>query len=114
MATGPIADRAHAPRGAGFPACLKRGRPESLPHDFSAAAGEGLAFLAADLLVLVTDTLALVRLRLADGPHLGGELADLLLVGPLHDDGPLAAQFDRDALGGGLGDRVGVTDGQHD
>ena len=52
----------------------------------SAAAGEGLAFLAADDFVLVADALALVRLRLADGPHLGGELADLLLVRPLDDD----------------------------
>ena len=46
----------------------------------SAAAGEGLAFLAADLFVLVADALALVRFRLAHVANLRRELADLLLV----------------------------------
>src|SRR5438477_1593124 len=52
-----------------------------------AAAGERLAFLAAHHFVLVTDALALVRLRLAGGPDLGGELTDLLLIRPTHHDG---------------------------
>src|SRR5271155_5369114 len=47
----------------------------------STAAGERLAFLAADHFRIVADALALVRLRLAGGTHVGRELADLLLVG---------------------------------
>src|SRR4249920_115454 len=45
----------------------------------------GLAGLAADDLAGVADALALVRLGLARGADLGGDLADELLVDP--DDG---------------------------
>ena len=45
--------------------------------------GHRLALLAADLLALVANALALVGFRLAQGPDLGGELADLLLVDSL-------------------------------
>src|SRR5438034_1001766 len=57
------------------------------PSASRGAAGEGLAFLAADDFVLVADALALVWFRLAGGPHFGGELAHLLLVGAAHQDG---------------------------
>src|SRR5581483_10780953 len=84
-----------AQRRCGSSSSLPPGR-ESMPPsmwlstqggDCLTAASEGLAFLAAHLLVLVTDTFALVRLRLADRPHLGGELAHLLLVRAADDDG---------------------------
>src|SRR6476469_2460194 len=52
----------------------------SVAYRGSAAAGERLAFLAADHFVLVTDALALVRLGLAGGADLRGELPHLLLV----------------------------------
>ena len=40
----------------------------------------GLTGLATDDFAVVADALALVRFRLANGSHFGGELADLLLV----------------------------------
>src|SRR5579884_4194330 len=45
-----------------------------------------LAYLPANVLALVADALALVRLRRANLADLGGRLADLLLVGALDDD----------------------------
>ena len=48
--------------------------------------GHGLAGLAADHLAVVANALAFVRLRLADRPDFGGELADHLLVDPLDHD----------------------------
>src|SRR5579884_1424196 len=61
------------------------------------AAGEGLAFLAADLFVLVADALALVRLWWTDVSHLGGKLADLLLVCPFDDNSRRVGHLDSDA-----------------
>src|SRR5205814_3289392 len=63
-----------------------------------ATAGERLAFLAPHLLIFVANALALVRLRLADGPHLGGVLPDLLLVRAADDDGVGVRHLDRDTL----------------
>src|SRR2546421_1687180 len=45
---------------------------------------ERLTRLELDLLAFVTNSLALVRLGLADAPQLGGELPDRLLVGAGH------------------------------
>src|SRR5579859_3719814 len=45
-----------------------------------------LAFLAEDLLLGVFHALALVRLGTAKATDLGGNLSDLLLVGPAHHD----------------------------
>src|SRR5689334_363569 len=47
-------------------------------------AGERLAGLDLDLFAVVADALALIRLGLADLPHLGGELTDRLLVSAAH------------------------------
>src|SRR5262245_58704463 len=78
-----------------------------------AAAGEGLAFLAAHLFVFVTDALALVRLRLAHAAHLGGILPHLLLVRALDDDGRRIGQLHRDALGRRHADGIGIAYRQH-
>src|SRR5438128_12688238 len=80
----------------------------SMTHSGLAAAREGLAFLAPDLLILVTDALALVRFRLAHRTHLGGELPDFLLVRALDDDEALGADLDRDPVGWSLLDGVRV------
>src|SRR6476661_881678 len=80
----------------------------------STTAGEGLAFLAADLFVLVADALALVRFRRPNVPHLGGELADLLLVRALDDDGRRIGHIDRHAGRRHHQDAVGVADRQLD
>ncbi len=50
----------------------------------STAAGEGLTLLTANMFAFVPDTLALVRLGLANLSNLGGELADHLLVRSLN------------------------------
>src|SRR5579884_522707 len=63
----------------------------------SAAAGEGFAFLAANLFVLVADALALVRLRRTDVANFCGELADFLLVRTLDDNRGRVRHIDRDA-----------------
>src|SRR4051794_10193672 len=55
-------------------ACLGRGRRSLRPERLAGLSADGLAFVA--------DALALVRLGGPDLPHLGGELADGLLVGP--------------------------------
>src|SRR5699024_4374290 len=44
----------------------------------------GLAFLAADMLIVVTDALAQIRLRPAHVADIGGHCADLLLVYALY------------------------------
>src|SRR5262249_60272651 len=80
----------------------------------SAAAGEGLAFLAPHLFVLVADALALVRLRRPDVPDLGRELPHLLLVRALDDDRRRVAQLDRDAVRRLQRDGVGEADRQDD
>src|SRR3569623_2608817 len=59
-----------------------------------------LAFLTCDVFADVTDTLALVRLRLAVGTDIGGHLADLLLVDTRDGDLGLRRSGDGDALGG--------------
>src|SRR5947209_8119365 len=84
------------------------------PPSQSAAAGERLALLAADHLVLVPDALALVRLRLAGRPHLGGELPDLLLVGALDHDRRRVGHVAGHPVGRRQLDRVGVADRQDD
>src|SRR5205807_1595481 len=58
-------------------------------------AGERLALFAANLFAFVHDSLALVRLRLADGTHFGGKLANLLLVRPLDHDRVHIGALDR-------------------
>src|SRR5688500_3454951 len=55
--------------------------------------------LAADVLAGVADTLALVRLRLADLADVRGDLADLLLVDAAHDEAGRGLDLERDALG---------------
>src|SRR3569623_940432 len=58
-----------------------------------------LPFLAEDILAVVLDALALVRLGLAPAANLGGELADLLLVRPRNLDRGVVRGRDRQALG---------------
>src|SRR5687768_5756249 len=76
--------------------------------------GERLPFLAADDFVLVPVALALVRLRLAAGADLGGELADGLLVGPADDDRGRVRHRDGQARRRFVVDPVRVPDGQLD
>src|SRR5947208_3606532 len=76
----------------------------------STAAGEGLAFLAADDFVLVADALALVRLRLADGADLGRVLPDRLLVRPADDDRVGVRHLDLDS---GRDDHGLLADSRH-
>src|SRR3569623_23368 len=52
-----------------------------------------LPFLAEAVLALVLDALALVGLRLSPAAHLGGELADRLLVDPADHHGGLVGSF---------------------
>ena len=47
---------------------------------------DALAFLAADVLADIADSLALVRLGWIEAADFGGELADELLIDPLDDD----------------------------
>src|SRR5439155_13622061 len=79
-----------------------------------AAAREGLAFLAANLFVLVTNALALVRFRLAGAAYFRRKLADLLLVGAADDNRRRIGQFDGHALGRLHFNGVGIADGQHE
>src|SRR4051812_27626624 len=65
-----------------------------------------LTDLSPDVLALVADALALVRLRRANLADLGGRLADLLLVGSAHGDLRRGRDLERDA-GAGL-DRHGM------
>src|SRR5579875_297843 len=84
-----------------------------MPHS-TGAAGEGFAFLAADLFVLVADTLALVRFRRANVSYLGSELADLLLVRPFDDNGSWVRHLDGDAGRRDHQHAIGETDRQLD
>src|SRR5688572_29546970 len=80
-----------------------------------AGAGEGLARLDLDLLALVPDALALVRLGLADDADLGGEVADGLLVraddhDPVGDVALAGLDGDGDVRRGRDRDRVGEAE----
>src|SRR4029077_14814296 len=71
-----------------------------------------LSYLALDILALVADALALVRLRgtlLADDR---GGLADQLLGDSLYDHARRLGHFEFDALGRRDRDRMGVADGE--
>ena len=72
----------------------------------------GLAGLADDVLALVADALALVRLGLAEVADLGGHLADPLLVDATHDDLRGCRHLEADAVGCGVVDRVAVAERQ--
>src|SRR4051794_21823454 len=68
-------------------------------QDPSMASGPSLRCFpcfALDVLARVPDTLALVRLGLADLADVGGHLADGLLVDPLHDDASRLGHFEAD------------------
>src|SRR5215217_3722941 len=67
-----------------------------LPALFLAADLAGLAGLAADPLAGVLDALALVRLRLASGADLRGDLTDELLVDPDDRQAGRALELERD------------------
>src|SRR5690348_4894520 len=69
-----------------------------------------LADLPADVLALVADALALVRLGRAHLADLGGRLADHLLVGSLDEDLRRRRHLEGDALARLDRDRVGVAD----
>src|SRR5438046_1668713 len=58
-----------------------------------------LSDLELDLLALVADTLALVRVGLAQLADVGGDLADLLLVDAAYDELRRALHLEADALG---------------
>src|SRR2546430_6040005 len=82
--------------------CRRRSRPSAtadrwrgfggtgrVPQLQRAADGNGscsFTYFASDVLALIADALALVRLARAHLPHLGRDLADLLLVDTLDDD----------------------------
>src|SRR5205823_4350527 len=66
--------------------------------------------LPADVLALVADALALVRLGRAHLANLRGDLADLLLRDPLDDDLGWHRHLERNALRGLDHDRVRVAD----
>src|SRR5439155_14795310 len=74
--------------------------------------GKGLALFAANLLLVIPNAFAFIRLGLAHPAHLGGKLAHLLLVGAFDDDGGRIRQFHRDAVGRTHGYRVGVANGE--
>ena len=85
------------------------------PQRSSAPLAKDLPSLRRTCFVLVADALALVRFRLAGRPHLGGELADLLLVGARgrrSSSGRARRRSRRRAASVSIG--VGVADGQHD
>src|SRR5438874_4792595 len=69
-----------------------------------------LSDLAAHVLALVTNALALVRLGRAHRANLGGGLADLLLVDSLHDYLGRRRDLKQDPLPRLDHDRVGVAD----
>src|SRR5581483_4475882 len=69
-----------------------------------------LAHLSADVLALVADALALVRLRRANLPDLGGRLTDDLLVDAAHDDLRRDRNLERDPLARRDAHRMGVSD----
>src|SRR5215471_19311416 len=66
--------------------------------------------LAADLLAGVTHALALVGVGLAELTYVGGDLADLLLVDPLHDDPGGGLHPQGDAIRRGDRHRVAVAE----
>ena len=53
----------------------------------------GLADLAADMLALIANALAMIYLRLAHAAHVGGELPDLLLINALNNNFILRGNF---------------------
>src|ERR671918_1792471 len=59
----------------------------------------GLAGLLPHVLALVADTLALVRLGLPNLSHVGGDLADELLVDALHHDAVRGGDLELDPVG---------------
>src|SRR5947209_2048114 len=78
------------------------------------AAGERLAFLAADLFVFIANALALVWFGRASVANLRGKLANLLLVGPLDRNGGRIGQFHDDPLGRRQRNRIGIAHGKDD
>ena len=71
-----------------------------------------LAELPADVLALVVDALALVRLGATLGADLGGNLADLLLGDALNGDVRVVGHDEADVLGGLVDDLVRVAEGE--
>src|SRR5215467_6075287 len=102
LAHAQMAPRPRGRAGAGLPAPSALGDSHVLLSS--------LPDLAADLLAGVTHALALVRIGLAELADVRGDLADLLLVDPLHDDpgGGLHAQGD--AIRRGDRHRVAVAE----
>src|SRR5215469_11537161 len=83
--TGDLLAHAHVPPLSRIRARGGLAAPPALGGD-SHVLLPSLPDLAADLLAGVTHALALVRVGLAELAYVGGDLADLLLVDPLHDD----------------------------
>src|SRR6185437_17038824 len=73
-----------------------------------------LAFLATDMLGLVLDALALVRLGLAEGADHRRDLADALAVGAADRDRGRLLADDLDIAGDGENDVVAVAQLQHE
>src|SRR5690349_17068780 len=96
-----------APREATFVIVLV---PSSASWLLLAADLAGLAGLAADVLTGVAHALALVRLGLAGGANLGGDLADKLLVDADDREAGRVLDLERDALGRVDLDRVAVAE----
>ncbi len=69
-----------------------------------------LAFLAEDGFVGILDALALVRLGLAEGTDLGGDVADLLSVDAGHHDLGRLRHLDRDPFRDRIDDVVAVAE----
>src|SRR5439155_21608685 len=76
--------------------------------------GKGLALFAAHLLFFIADAFAFIRLRFPHAAHLGGKLADSLLVGTFDHDGGRIRQLDGNAVGRIHGDRIRIAGGKNE
>src|SRR3989304_4298190 len=68
-----------------------------------------LGFFSGHVLVRITDTLALIGLRLTISADIGRDLADHLLVRALDHDSRLPRLFDREAFGHRIPPRFRVS-----
>src|SRR5262249_41160604 len=93
--------------------CIPCNRKAQSPFALGAAC-KGLSFLAPNLLVLVANSLALVRLGFANAPDLSGELTHALLIRAANYDRRRVGQFDRNAVGRQHLNGIGVAYCEHE
>src|SRR5690606_24654148 len=97
---------------AGSPRCSARPADASWERWFRPCLLTCLSDLAADLLTLVADALALVGVALPQTTDVGRQLADLLLVDSGDRELRRALHREVHALGGADHDRVAVAEGE--